>query len=156
MDLELFFIIRKCCIKYVSFYHGVGVDSIFFYTKHFEQKQVLTSCILFTMETWPIQYENLLWKVKIPDILCIFAYPSRLWFCLSMFYLTDLSENAYVKILDSMLHIKCISDFFYRVSILTSVGSWLDKITHLLSLIRWKYNSIFCDNFLKMLLHRAI
>ena len=124
MDLELFFIIRKCCIKYVSFYHGVGRDSIIFYTKHFEQKHVLTGCILFTMETWPIQYENLLWKVKFPDILCI-------------------------KSLDSMQHIKCISDFFYRVSILTPVDSWLDKITHLLSLIRWKYNSIFCDNFEK-------
>ena len=38
MDLELFFIVRKWCIDLVSFYHRVGLVSIIFHAKHFEQR----------------------------------------------------------------------------------------------------------------------
>ena len=38
-------------MKQVSFYHRVGLDSIIFHTKHFEQKNVLTGFIHVTIET---------------------------------------------------------------------------------------------------------
>ena len=58
MDLQLFLIIRKMLYKISKFYHRVGLESIIFHTKHFEQKHVLTGCIHFTMETLPTKYEN--------------------------------------------------------------------------------------------------
>ena len=36
----------------------MGLDSIIFHTKYFEQKLVLTCFTHVTMETWPSQYEN--------------------------------------------------------------------------------------------------
>ena len=59
MDLVLLFIVQKMMyISLVSFQHRVGLVSIIFHAKHFEQKYVLTGFIHFTMETWPTQYEN--------------------------------------------------------------------------------------------------
>ena len=54
MDLKLFSLsFEKYCIRYVSFYDRVDLDSIIFHTKQFDQKHVLTGCFLihFTMET---------------------------------------------------------------------------------------------------------
>ena len=58
MDLQLFFIIGKMLYKISMFYHRVGLESIIFQTKHFEQKHVLIGCIHYTMETLPTEYEN--------------------------------------------------------------------------------------------------
>ena len=58
MDLELSLSIEKCCKDLVSLQHRVGLVSIIFHAKHFEQKYVFTGFIHVTMETWPTQYEN--------------------------------------------------------------------------------------------------
>ena len=107
---------EKCCMKKVRFYHRVGLDSRIFRTKHFEQKYVLTGFIIILLQ-WrlcpfntKISFEISLYFVHFLRILHVYDF-------LSMFYLTEQLENAYLKSLDSMQKLNYIYYFFFKVSI---------------------------------------
>ena len=123
-------------MKKVRFYHRVGLDSRIFRTKHFEQKYVLTGFIIILLQ-WrlcpfntKISFEISLYFVHFLRILHVYDF-------LSMFYLTEQLENAYIKSLDSMQKLNYISYFFslkFQFDIvLLHVGSWLDILNKLLN-----------------------
>ena len=96
---ELFFIIRKMLYKIGKFfYHRVGLNSIIFQTKYFEQKHVLTAR-LYSLN--PL-YTKINFNKYNFLILCASFRIFHVYDFLSIFYLTEQLEKAYRKSLDSM------------------------------------------------------
>ena len=98
----------------------MGLHSIIFHTKHFEQKLVLTGCTHITMRLDPLSTKISFEKSNFL-IFCAFFRIFHVCDFLSMFYFTDQLENAGIQFLDSMQKLKYVSDIFYKVSILTLI-----------------------------------